>query len=187
MWPLTFIRSAVGWGGIACRSWWTRWLSSRTSSGISCSTEAKIHTRKVQCEFILNSVNSFFLVDADGTVQVQQEGTFRSNCMDCLDRTNVVQSLLARRSLQSQLQVKARSHTSETHHNQTVCLYVNTEVCVCVYTIHFIRMNLHTWIFLLCEENMTKISFKCIVCGSALWQKGLTVYSFYNMVTLASL
>lgn len=36
---------------------------------------------------------------------VQQKGVFRSNCMDCLDRTNVIQSLLARRSLQSQLQV----------------------------------------------------------------------------------
>ncbi|OWK02458.1 SACM1L, partial [Cervus elaphus hippelaphus] len=32
------------------------------------------------------------------------EGVFRSNCMDCLDRTNVIQSLLARRSLQAQLQ-----------------------------------------------------------------------------------
>ncbi|XP_036394764.1 phosphatidylinositol-3-phosphatase SAC1-B [Megalops cyprinoides] len=46
----------------------------------------------------------YFLVDSDGKVQMQQEGTFRSNCMDCLDRTNVVQSLLARRSLQAQLQ-----------------------------------------------------------------------------------
>ena len=47
----------------------------------------------------------YFLVDSDGNVLVQQEGIFRSNCMDCLDRTNVIQSLLARRSLQSQLQV----------------------------------------------------------------------------------
>uniref|UniRef100_A0A667ZT82 SAC1 like phosphatidylinositide phosphatase b n=1 Tax=Myripristis murdjan TaxID=586833 RepID=A0A667ZT82_9TELE len=46
----------------------------------------------------------YFLVDVDGKVLLQQEGTFRSNCMDCLDRTNVIQSLLARRSLQSQLQ-----------------------------------------------------------------------------------
>jgi len=33
-----------------------------------------------------------------------QEGVFRTNCIDCLDRTNVVQSLLARVSLNSQLQ-----------------------------------------------------------------------------------
>ncbi|KAG7260226.1 hypothetical protein CRUP_007879 [Coryphaenoides rupestris] len=46
----------------------------------------------------------YFLVDSEGGVLGQQEGTFRSNCMDCLDRTNVIQSLLARRSLQSQLQ-----------------------------------------------------------------------------------
>ncbi|XP_054477263.1 phosphatidylinositol-3-phosphatase SAC1-B isoform X2 [Anoplopoma fimbria] len=45
----------------------------------------------------------YFLVDADGKVMLTQEGTFRSNCMDCLDRTNVIQSMLAQRSLQSQL------------------------------------------------------------------------------------
>lgn len=48
---------------------------------------------------------SYFLVDSEGKIVTQQEGTFRSNCMDCLDRTNVIQSLLARRSLQAQLQV----------------------------------------------------------------------------------
>ncbi|XP_060760643.1 phosphatidylinositol-3-phosphatase SAC1-A [Neoarius graeffei] len=46
----------------------------------------------------------YFLLNSDGKVLGEQSGTFRSNCMDCLDRTNVVQSLLARRSLQSQLQ-----------------------------------------------------------------------------------
>lgn len=46
----------------------------------------------------------YFLVDSAGKVVTSQEGVFRSNCMDCLDRTNVVQSLLARRSLQAQLQ-----------------------------------------------------------------------------------
>ncbi|XP_023819732.1 phosphatidylinositide phosphatase SAC1-A [Oryzias latipes] len=46
----------------------------------------------------------FFLVDSDGKVLLSQDGTFRSNCMDCLDRTNVIQSLLARNSLQAQLQ-----------------------------------------------------------------------------------
>lgn len=46
------------------------------------------------------------MLSSDGKVVVEQSGTFRSNCMDCLDRTNVIQSLLARRSLQSQLQVR---------------------------------------------------------------------------------
>lgn len=51
-------------------------------------------------------VSRYFLVDADGKVMSTQEGTFRSNCMDCLDRTNVIQSMLAQRSLQSQLRVR---------------------------------------------------------------------------------
>ncbi|XP_014260133.1 phosphatidylinositide phosphatase SAC1 [Cimex lectularius] len=35
----------------------------------------------------------------DGKIVSQQDGVFRTNCIDCLDRTNVVQSMLARRSL----------------------------------------------------------------------------------------
>lgn len=43
----------------------------------------------------------------DGTVIRQQDGAFRTNCIDCLDRTNVVQSLLARRNLQQVFVVSA--------------------------------------------------------------------------------
>ncbi|XP_077982127.1 phosphatidylinositol-3-phosphatase SAC1-like [Glandiceps talaboti] len=46
----------------------------------------------------------FFMMRRDGTVVKTQEGVFRTNCIDCLDRTNVVQSLLARRSLQEQME-----------------------------------------------------------------------------------
>lgn len=35
-----------------------------------------------------------------GTLVSAQDGVFRTNCVDCLDRTNVVQSMLAKRSLQ---------------------------------------------------------------------------------------
>nr|XP_033786071.1 phosphatidylinositide phosphatase SAC1 [Geotrypetes seraphini] len=56
---------------------------------------------------------SYFLVDEDGKVLLQQDGIFRSNCMDCLDRTNVVQSLLARRSLQAQLQRLGVLHSGQ--------------------------------------------------------------------------
>lgn len=35
----------------------------------------------------------------DGAVLSNQTGVFRTNCIDCLDRTNVVQSMLAKRSL----------------------------------------------------------------------------------------
>ena len=38
-----------------------------------------------------------------GTVQSVQTGVFRTNCMDCLDRTNVVQSVFARNALHRQL------------------------------------------------------------------------------------
>lgn len=47
---------------------------------------------------------SYFMVNSEQETVAQQKGVFRSNCMDCLDRTNVIQSLLARRSLQTQLQ-----------------------------------------------------------------------------------
>ena len=45
----------------------------------------------------------FFSKDARGNVISQQSGVLRTNCMDNLDRTNVVQSLFARRSLLMQL------------------------------------------------------------------------------------
>nr|AAI39690.1 Si:ch211-222e23.8 protein [Danio rerio] len=55
----------------------------------------------------------YFMVSSDGKVLSEQSGTFRSNCMDCLDRTNVIQSLLARRSLQSQLQRMGVLHVGQ--------------------------------------------------------------------------
>ncbi|KAJ3438329.1 phosphatidylinositide phosphatase sac1 [Anaeramoeba flamelloides] len=39
----------------------------------------------------------------ESKVNKQQTGTFRTNCIDCLDRTNVVQSLIERRTLNDQL------------------------------------------------------------------------------------
>jgi len=46
----------------------------------------------------------FFHQQSGGQIISTQSGVFRTNCMDCLDRTNVVQSLLARDTLQTQLQ-----------------------------------------------------------------------------------
>lgn len=40
-----------------------------------------------------------FHLREDGNLVSSQDGVFRTNCIDCLDRTNVVQSMLARRSL----------------------------------------------------------------------------------------
>jgi len=45
----------------------------------------------------------FFLVDSDGNVSSKQQGTCRVNCVDNLDRTNVVQSVVSRYILNNQL------------------------------------------------------------------------------------
>lgn len=41
----------------------------------------------------------YFHLTKAGVLLSSQDGVFRTNCIDCLDRTNVVQSMLARRSL----------------------------------------------------------------------------------------
>ncbi|KAG5550579.1 hypothetical protein RHGRI_015511 [Rhododendron griersonianum] len=46
----------------------------------------------------------YFLVDAEGKILLEQKGVIRSNCIDCLDRTNVTQSYQAQKSLNAQLQ-----------------------------------------------------------------------------------
>lgn len=45
----------------------------------------------------------YFLLTKDGILLSAQEGVFRTNCIDCLDRTNVVQSMLAKKILVSTL------------------------------------------------------------------------------------
>lgn len=40
-----------------------------------------------------------------GRVRKQQEGVFRTNCIDCLDRTNVVQGLLAKVNIEQVFKV----------------------------------------------------------------------------------
>ncbi|XP_062552264.1 phosphatidylinositol-3-phosphatase SAC1 [Armigeres subalbatus] len=44
-----------------------------------------------------------FHLRRDGNLMSSQDGVFRTNCIDCLDRTNVVQSMLAKRSLEQSL------------------------------------------------------------------------------------
>ncbi|KAG6453894.1 phosphatidylinositol-3-phosphatase SAC1 [Manduca sexta] len=50
-----------------------------------------------------------------GTVLLRQSGVFRTNCVDCLDRTNVVQSLLARLQLNAALTLLAVARPDEQH------------------------------------------------------------------------
>ncbi|XP_020578164.1 phosphoinositide phosphatase SAC8 isoform X2 [Phalaenopsis equestris] len=46
----------------------------------------------------------YFLINSEGVILQEQRGVTRANCIDCLDRTNVTQCYLARKSLNSQLQ-----------------------------------------------------------------------------------
>jgi phosphatidylinositol 4-phosphatase len=55
-----------------------------------------------KCETIFQA-QMYFSMKADKTVTSWQVGCIRTNCMDNLDRTNVVQSLFARRSILKQL------------------------------------------------------------------------------------
>ncbi|KAJ1554838.1 Phosphatidylinositide phosphatase SAC1, partial [Nowakowskiella sp. JEL0078] len=45
----------------------------------------------------------YALVDENGSLKKSQTSVVRTNCMDCLDRTNVVQSVLARKILNVQM------------------------------------------------------------------------------------
>uniref|UniRef100_A0A1A9ZB97 Phosphatidylinositol-3-phosphatase SAC1 n=1 Tax=Glossina pallidipes TaxID=7398 RepID=A0A1A9ZB97_GLOPL len=56
--------------------------------------------------------SEFHLVNSNKAVSTQK-GVFRTNCIDCLDRTNVVQSMLARRSLQKTLEKLGILHPSQ--------------------------------------------------------------------------
>ncbi|ESN91957.1 hypothetical protein HELRODRAFT_116244 [Helobdella robusta] len=48
-----------------------------------------------------NEISYFFMQDS--IVEKTQNGVFRTNCIDCLDRTNVVQSMIAKKVLLEQL------------------------------------------------------------------------------------
>ncbi|KAF3760682.1 hypothetical protein M406DRAFT_296089 [Cryphonectria parasitica EP155] len=45
-------------------------------------------------------------IERDGNIQTKQQGVVRTNCMDCLDRTNVCQSSFAKYVLDSQLKAQ---------------------------------------------------------------------------------
>ncbi|KAI8337899.1 Endonuclease/exonuclease/phosphatase [Chlamydoabsidia padenii] len=64
---------------------------------------------------IRNSADTFgyFLMDSDDNrIVCTQQGVFRTNCMDCLDRTNMVQSEISRKVLMGYLSNKWGDHHS---------------------------------------------------------------------------
>ncbi|KAJ0171301.1 hypothetical protein K1T71_012851 [Dendrolimus kikuchii] len=56
-----------------------------------------------------------YFMSRGGTVLLRQSGVFRTNCVDCLDRTNVVQSLLARLQLTAVLKLLAVISEGDAH------------------------------------------------------------------------
>ena len=72
------------------------------------------------------NVHRYFMTHPSGTVVSIQQGAFRTNCIDCLDRTNVVQSMLAQNSLQDQLQVSKNAITMYTYMCVETCIVCNT-------------------------------------------------------------
>ena len=56
-------------------------------------------------------------VEADGKVLKHQSGVFRTNCMDCLDRTNVCQSMFARYMLEAQLREEGFDMSAQVDQN----------------------------------------------------------------------
>ena len=55
-------------------------------------------------EILDKKLDSFsHTIETDGKLVSKQNGVLRTNCMDCLDRTNVVQSAVAKRALEMQL------------------------------------------------------------------------------------
>ncbi|KAK3085970.1 hypothetical protein FSP39_011450 [Pinctada imbricata] len=64
----------------------------------------------------------YFMVQ-DGSVTHRQEGAFRTNCVDCLDRTNVVQGMLAKIILETQLRKLGILEASQTANDHPSFIY----------------------------------------------------------------
>eukprot|EP00736_Rhodelphis_marinus_P001238 Rmarinus@m.16565 len=75
----------------------------------------KWHNLSKLIDIVNDTIESYgyFECSKDGFVTKRQSGVFRTNCMDNLDRTNVVQSLLARQSVLEQLSLDRRTHILE--------------------------------------------------------------------------
>ncbi len=75
-------------------------------------TSLSEHITSLSLLFTLDIMYTVWRLDSQvsGSPLCQQEGVFRVNCMDCLDRTNVIESVYAREVLQTVV----RSYTCTT-------------------------------------------------------------------------
>ncbi|EDR22943.1 suppressor of actin, putative [Entamoeba dispar SAW760] len=68
-----------------------------------------INNKYENIKYLLNSINkrmmtfNFFTINNKGKILNQQTGVVRTNCIDCLDRTNVIQSCIGKMILKLQL------------------------------------------------------------------------------------
>jgi len=93
------------------RNWrnvWTRFPIHKFAKNLSTSIKSAQECGTTVCSCLLTEwpvlkMPFGFYFEKNSAVKSYQTGVFRTNCIDCLDRTNVVQSLLAKRSLQAQL------------------------------------------------------------------------------------
>ena len=62
------------------------------------------HRLSILMERIRDKIDEFgyFKLNSENEMLQLQSGVFRTNCIDCLDRTNVVQSMIAKRVLEIQ-------------------------------------------------------------------------------------
>ncbi|RXI06350.1 hypothetical protein DVH24_018392 [Malus domestica] len=71
--------------------------------------------------------NGYLLLNEKGEKMKEQLGVVRTNCIDCLDRTNVTQSMIARNMLECQLRrlgIFAAEETIKSHPNLDECFRV---------------------------------------------------------------
>ena len=72
---------------------------------------------------VLSVFYSYYMETAGGKTLTEQMGVFRTNCIDCLDRTNVVQSLVARKNLQDIFEVVIVVNISSSF-SMTLCAFL---------------------------------------------------------------
>ncbi|KAJ1916916.1 Inositol-1,4,5-trisphosphate 5-phosphatase 1 [Mycoemilia scoparia] len=70
----------------------------------------------------LRKYQYFLMSNADGTILKLQRGVMRTNCMDCLDRTNVVQNVVARTVITAFLNGSGFENNSQTSLNAALNL-----------------------------------------------------------------
>ncbi|CAL2274216.1 unnamed protein product [Prunus armeniaca] len=71
--------------------------------------------------------NGYLLLNEKGEKMKEQLGVVRTNCIDCLDRTNVTQSMIARNMLEGQLRrlgIFAAEETISSHPNLDECFKI---------------------------------------------------------------